>query len=293
MLQEAAYNYITLSEGALQNIAYALVFLGAAIAGYFHSSSTLIGRSKYFFCVGLIFFLVSLAQVAWLATPKALAEGYLWIFLYVDILSRMAGGYATTAVAKARSRDACGNAGRAVLAFVPFANLWLFFAPSMAQRDQKESKSFWRGLAAVAAGAILFALAMVCTIAINDKSNEMAKQFAEDETVASANLDLLARTKGIENALKSMTTQIPQKIDEVTTLLRVEADRNVLQYVYELSSSVNEIPYSFGGELIGDNCKNSVIIPLLKKGATIKHIYLRPDGSEIGTVHVTPQLCGL
>jgi hypothetical protein len=293
MLQEAAYKYVMLSEDTLKAIGYALLLLGAAIAGYFHTSSTLVRRGKYFAGIGLIFFLVSLAQVVWLSAPAAIAGGYLWIFLYADILSSMAGGYAIVVLAKARSRDAFGNPGKAFLALIPFANLWLFFAPSMVSEGQKRGTSIWRGLAAVVVGLVLFALSLICTVAINNRANEVAEQSSSDEKVQSASLDLIARTQGIESALKDMTSQTPQKIDDVTTLLRIEADRNVLQYVYELSSSANEIPYSFGGQLIGKNCKNNTVIPLLRNGATVKHLYLKPDGTEIGTVIVTRQICGL
>lgn len=292
MLQEAAYNYVTLSEEALKSISYGLFFLGAAIAGYFHQSNRATHRGMYVFWLGLIFLLVNLGQVVWLSSPAAIAGGYLWVFLYVDITSRMVAGYATTVVAKARSRDAFGNARSAILAFIPLLNLWLLFAPSANKAHEGRGAAMLRGIAAFAAGCILFAIAFALLEAINKQSDNIANEFTTNEGARTASVDLTVRTTGIEETLRGLTTQTRQKIDDVTTLLRTEADGKVLQYVYELSSSASEIPYSFGGTLIKKNCNDSTMATLLKNGATIKYKYLKPDGSEIGTVIVTRQLCG-
>ena len=44
-------------------------------------------------------------------------------------------------------------------------------------------------------------------------------------------------------------------------------------------------------DLVKQNCEFAVMRPAIEAGATLKHLYQRRDGSEIGTVTVTQQLC--
>ncbi len=44
--------------------------------------------------------------------------------------------------------------------------------------------------------------------------------------------------------------------------------------------------------LVQHNCTYEALRPVIEAGATVEHVYQRTDGSEIGVVTVTRDICG-
>ena len=108
-----------------------------------------------------------------------------------------------------------------------------------------------------------------------------------------ASMDIMLRGQGLEQTLHEMAAEVPsQRVDETTILLRVESEGTVLRYVYEVTTSATALPVSMRMGLLKQNCAYDAIRPVIEAGATIEHVYRRVDGSEIGAVTVTRQICG-
>jgi hypothetical protein len=106
-------------------------------------------------------------------------------------------------------------------------------------------------------------------------------------------IEMILRSQGLEETLRKLAAGVPsQKVDESTTVLRVEGVGTTLRYVYEVSGDMAGIPDSMRSGLIKQNCTLEALHPVIEAGATVEHLYQRKDGSEIGTVRVTRQICG-
>lgn len=108
-----------------------------------------------------------------------------------------------------------------------------------------------------------------------------------------AGIDMMLRGQGLEQTLRQMAAEVPsQRVDETTTLLRVLGDGTTLRYVYEVSTNPDALPMSRRLGLVQQNCTYEALRPVIEAGATVEHVYQRSDGSEIGAVTVTREICG-
>ena len=85
--------------------------------------------------------------------------------------------------------------------------------------------------------------------------------------------------------------ETPMVVDETTTLIRMEYDSTVLRYVYEVSNDPDSLAASMRSGLIRQNCGFKPLTPFIQNGVTLEHVYLRKNGSEIGTVTVSKVIC--
>jgi len=128
---------------------------------------------------------------------------------------------------------------------------------------------------------------------IQEETNRMVAEAENDPAMLRAGIDMMLHGQGIEETLRLMAVGVPsQRIDETTTLLRVEGDGRTLRYVYEVSTNPEALPMSIRTGLVQNNCTYQALRPLIQAGATIEHVYQRTDGSEIGVVSITRDICG-
>lgn len=81
-------------------------------------------------------------------------------------------------------------------------------------------------------------------------------------------------------------------VDEVTTLLRVEALGRELRYTYEVDPAQDFLSAEMRLGLLRHNCADAGLTEVIDAGAVIRHVYQRRDGTEIGVVEVTRAACG-
>jgi len=72
----------------------------------------------------------------------------------------------------------------------------------------------------------------------------------------------------------------------------VLGDGTTLRYIYEVSTNPEALPMSMRMGLVQHNCTYEALRPVIEAGATVEHVYQRTDGSEIGVVTVTRDICG-
>lgn len=295
MLEEIALQYVNQSEESLRLIGYGITIAGAVIAAIFHKNRTELQRAPYFAYSGLLFLIVAASQLVWLGSVPAMVGHYLWVFMVIDVAIGLAAGYAYGVIAMARSRDAYGHARMAVLAFIPFANFWLLLTPSKSDVSANRAPTIplLTGVVGVLTGFVLLGAGVALSTYIKVEGDRMAAEARDDPAMQQAGIDMMLRSQGLEQTLAMMAAEVPsQRVDEVTTLLRVSSQGTTLRYQYEVTSGATALPESMRTGLVRHNCTNEAMRPLIEAGATIEHSYLAPDMSLIGTVDVTRELCG-
>ena len=296
MLEDIAIQYVNQSEDSLRLIGYAITVAGAVIAGIFHNSDSELRRAPYFAYSGLLFLIVAASQLVWFGSFTAMAGGYLWVLLLVDVAVTLAVGYAFCVIAMARSRDAFGHSRMAALAFIPFANFWLLLTRSKndASANHVPSIPLLTGGVGVLTGFVLLAAGVAVTAFIKVETERMVVAAQDDPAMQKVGMDMMLKSGGLEATLREVAlgVQTPSKVDEVTTIVRVVGDGSVLRYVYEVDSSATSLPDTMRTGLINQNCNFAPLRPLIDAGATLEHLYQKPDGTEIGVVQVNSAACG-
>ncbi|AXS39599.1 hypothetical protein [Breoghania sp. L-A4] len=97
----------------------------------------------------------------------------------------------------------------------------------------------------------------------------------------------------LDRTLTTMAAQVttPRVVDKTTTLLRIEAQDAELKYIYEMDPPMDFLSAGMRVKVQQHNCTLDGLIDIIDAGAVITHLYLRKDGSEIGDIPVTRQVC--
>ena len=94
----------------------------------------------------------------------------------------------------------------------------------------------------------------------------------------------------LQNTLKKMAIGIQaQRLDDVTMFLRAKSTGTTFKYEYEFTGK--EFPSLFEYQLTAKNCSYNVLRDVIDIGATIEHIYYRPDGRDVATITITKDDC--
>jgi hypothetical protein len=293
MLEEFAFGLLNRSEGELTVLGLLLTVAGFVAALAIRRGATLsLRRVPYFIWSAAVFGLASALPLAWLLTIEAAQNGVLWTLVALVYGGIFAFGYAYGVLGHARSVNAYGDGGSAWIAIVPFANLVLFF-----KRPADWSKGTLGKLALGTLGVVFGLFLMLLGAGIGkvaeQRAGAMVLRAQNDPEMQQISINMMLTNQGLETTLRQMAAEVPsQRVDEVTTLLRVESAGSVLRYVYEISTDVAVLPASISQGLAQSNCLFELMRPVIEAGATIEHVYQRVDGSEIGTVTVTRQVCG-
>lgn len=296
MLEDLALQYISLSEDNTRLLGFAFAILGGVLAGVAHRSTTELPRAPYFAYSGLLFCVVSAAQLIWLAAVPALTGGYVWVLMVIDLLARVVVGYGVGVIAMARSRDAYGHGRMAALAFIPIANFWLLLTPSKNQlsANRVQSIPLLRGGAGTIVGFVFLFLGVGIGAYIRAETERMAVAAQDDPAMQEAGIDMMIRASGLEATLKELALGVPtpSKVDEVTTIVQVIGDGTILRYVYDVASDVSTIPETLRSGVTSQNCSYVPFSSLFAAGATIEHVYRKTDGTEIGVIQIDNDACG-
>lgn len=297
MLEELAFRFVNQDESSLNATSYGLVLIGAVIAAFTVRSNTEMTRAPYFAYSMLIFLLVSATQIVWLQSLPAMAGGYLWVLMLVSVAASILGGFFLCGIAKARARDAYGNARLAALAFIPLANFWLLLTPSKnaVSANRTPTIPLLTGVNGVLTGLILLIGAIGIGGFVKIQQEKLGQQAQTDPVAMQAGMEFLIRSGGLERALKSMAEQAetPFVVDEITTIARIEADGTQLRRTFVVDLENGTMTDEFRQGSRSQVCANQPFKPLFRAGANFHEIYVGRDGREIGTVVVTPQDCGL
>ena len=294
MLEDFAISFTNQSEAALMAWDIGLSLLGFVLALRMRRNSQWsLRRVPYFLAFAGIFVLSSaFLPLAWMATFEAMKHGVLWLLVASIFLGGVAYGYVYGVISHARSVSGYGDGGSAWMAFVPIANLFLLFKAPI-QKDETTSAARMAGnFVGVVLGLVLLALAQGITKVGDDVLNNMIERAETDAELLSISTEAMLRAQGLETTLSQVAAEVPShKVDETTTLLRVEARATTLRYVYQVDTDAQNLPASVRRGLTKHNCTYEALAPVIQAGATIVHFYGRSDGTELGTVTITQAVC--
>ena len=287
-MEELAFQYATLSESNPRALFWGISVLGALVAAFTAKSQSELQRAPYYALSGfylLVMALVHMGAMSFLVS--AIAGRFFWVIVGVEILIFLAFGFFLGRIAMARSRDAYGHSKGAILAFIPFAALWLLFTPSKKEisADKVPAIPLISGGLGVLSGFVMIAVA-IAAMAYTQVEAERVMKKAVAEGVFNE------RFLGQTLAQMAAEVSTPVTVDEITKLLRIETSGQTLRYVYEISSDPEALSISMRTRLTQQNCTYDGLRPVIEAGATLEHLYLRTNGSEVGTVTVTRQICG-
>ena len=288
MFEELAYQYADLSEANPRAVSLAIIAVGAVIAAFVTRSKTELRRAPYFALSGLLFLLLSGASMFTSAfIVQAIVGGIFWVIVALEVLATIVFGFFLGRVAMARSRDAYGHGRAAVLAFIPLANLWLLLTPSKTEvsANRVPTIPLLTGGVGVFVGFVMLAAGGGLT---------GYSQMEVERMIENATSEGVFERVILDRVLKEMAAEVatPMIVDDITTLLRMEADGDTIRYVYEISSDPETLSISMRAGLVQQNCTYDALRPVIEAGAIIEHLYLRRDLSEVGTVTITRTICG-
>lgn len=293
MLEDYAIALTNQSEGVLTLLGLGTLVVGFIVALSVRSDAIWsLRRVPYFIMTAAAIAFISAAPLAWLLTFEAMKNEILWVLTASMFLGIAAFGYVYGVLAHARSVNAYGDGSGAWMALVPFANLVLYF-----KHPLEFTKSGWAGFAlnfvGVIFGFFLFGIGQVLTEVSDEALEGMARRVENDPELITLSIEGMLRSQGLEDTLRQMAAEVPsQRIDEVTTLLRVEGEGKTLRYLYEVSTDVRVIPISMRLATVQQNCTFEAMRPVIEAGATLEHVYRYHNGSEVGVITVTRQICG-
>ena len=118
---------LLLDEIELFFIAYGLIILGGVIGSLIFTVRSSLRRVAYFCWFAVLYFLLIVSQMILVAMPTAADGGYLSALIIVAFSLSFVYGAALYYISTARSNHIGEGANNVWLAFVPIANLWLFF----------------------------------------------------------------------------------------------------------------------------------------------------------------------
>lgn len=293
MLESWAYSLIGLNEAQLTGLGIVLTIVGFLAALFLRRGAKLsLNRAPYFFLYASTFGLVSALPSAWLLTPMAMQSGALWILVAFVFVAVAMGGAAFGVISHGRSVNAYGDGSGAWMAIVPIVNFVLFF-----KQPKEYAPGTWGSSSmsffTVICGFVVMVLGVGMGKQAEKSIEDLARRAESDPQMQETSVEMMVRAQGLEKTLQQMAAEVPSsRIDEVTTLLGVESDGAKLRYVYEISSDIDSIPYSFRLNLVKQNCAYAALRPVIRAGAQIEHVFQRQDMSQIGTVAITRELCG-
>lgn len=296
MLEELAIRYISQTAENLRLIGYGLVVAGAVLAGVTWRGTLAISRAPYFAYTGAIFLATAVASVVWLNSLAAIAGGYVWVFMAMDVFVLIAAGYALCVIAMARSRDAFGHNAGATLAFIPLLNLVLLVARSKKGRDinRVPTPPLVTGGIGVLFGVVALAAAIVLQAFVTIESQKIVEDAGQSEEALAAGNTMAVRQFGVEAVVQQLAAEIqePMQVDEITTLVRAEADGRTFRYVYRVDTDQKGLSDEFTQGLRVHFCTYKPFIPVIQEGGTIAAVYFNVNSEIMGEVYSSAAVCG-
>ncbi|MBL4645431.1 MAG: hypothetical protein JKY99_03105 [Rhizobiales bacterium] len=287
-MEKIAFEYASLNEGLLNLVYYGVLVLGGAIGGYLDKTKVFLLRVPFFVAMAMIFLAVTIFNLGllYLIVPSA-ESGFFWFLLLIDHIVIAFAGAILAHYAKARSRDIFGHSWGAILAFIPLIGLYLLLKESRIQgpRLRKRLTYVLRGGVGVFVG---FAVAL---------GGAAIRAYTEQQVIEMQTEGRGTATKSDSKLEKYITAiadsiELPRRIDDITTLVKMRVDGVTLIYSYEILVGPEGIVLDRRMRIVKDTCKYDFFVQIIKAGGEIKHEYVNPEGASVGEITVASSICG-
>ena len=287
MLEVLTFNYGMLPQAAMLLVRFVTMLVGAVLAALLLGTPTEpLSRSHYFLRICIATALLTAAQLSWLFHAQSLRAGVSWLMMASDFAAGLAFGAYQFRIAQQRSLDAYGHYGRAWLAFVPIANLFLVFQPS--QNPGAAPRSGW----AVAIGlafAVLSRLSAPYLVAEVEQRTATAMQDPGFQAIADI---VRIRAIGTAAALDDLIVAegAPVQIEPGLTLTAVTRADLHLTYAFAFDQADAVALAADYRALVTQNFCGA-LMSYLTAGASASLQFNRADGLDLGRVEVSLAEC--
>lgn len=294
MLEELALHLAAQTEVTQVRIGLLLFLTGAIAAAIVRKSEARLARAPYFAGMYLIAFCVAIVNfISWIWIIPAITGGYLWITTLMWFAALFASGFFYCRITLARSRDAYGHAWMALLGFIPLVGFWLMFKRPRPKDEMSTDHvlaiPLLSGGRGVLVGFSLWIATAFAWLVVNNLAQEPGQQL---NLVSS-----MVHSHGPERTLHIMAGWMSSKersrIDEVTTLAKVEVIGTQLQLTYIVDDEgVGPPTREFHAIAQNMICSNFSFMPIMRRGGSVAQIYLDRHGRQFDAILVTPRDCG-
>ena len=291
-MEEFAFAYANSGEWIPRIVAWGVMSVGGYIYAQRPAFSFRLRPSSYFLLCCLLYALVMVGELIYLAAPEAMAGQYLFWLMVANHLIYLGFGYLYGAIAVARSVDGYGDKSKWFYGFIPLVNLALLFKPSTERSDKGPVLRWGSALVMVFAGFVLFGFGKGLE---NNLETLLASRFSEaanNTDVANKIAEATLAAQGLADALRQAANEVktPTRLDEITTLTDIKATDDSLEYVYTVDTELNSLPDAFLKKVMVNYCAGA-LQPFLNIGATIKATYQTATGAQLGDVWVNRERC--
>jgi hypothetical protein len=238
-----AFDYLLFAQGK-ESYAYLIIIIFATLIGLLNKVDFRMQRGTMFLNVALVFLgSTLLGTLFWSLVPSAIASGYLFLLVTIEIFIFAIVAYAFIIIGKARSNDICGHSNYVAFILIPFAYIWLQFTPS---KDKMivEIPAFLNGVKAVFIAFIVYAIAIGHSLDIEQSAQSFSDKIDSktQELIRIKYFEYYAKRKGIEYALEYYKTLDKELIGkEIDKIIVTDIDTEKNQLTYTLKVNNNEI----------------------------------------------------
>lgn len=245
----------------------------------------------------LLLLAYNLLQFIWLGSDAMIRGGYFWAGAASDLVSGLLCGGLVGFLAKARSRDAFGHAGWAILAALPPLNLVLLASPSREQ-GTAQGRVLFAGvqMPTMAWVVIVFVLSGITNglpKVLDREMERMSEHPPDDPAYVAAVQALVIGANGVEAFLDSVAEgeQAPSQIDSDLWLLSVRRGGTTLHFLYALEADEGDtLSKAYEDQLRKGAC--AALGAAFTAGATAEyHFHRAKDRTEIGVIRVGRSDC--
>ncbi|QFT45372.1 hypothetical protein FIU97_02175 [Roseivivax sp. THAF40] len=283
---------LLLEESAIIGVAILLMVVGGLLAARIFDVGVAFRRVTYLWWIAGLYLLLMLSQFGWSAVPAAADAGLLSALVIMLLGTFALFGAGIYYGSAARSNDIGGDTSRAWLGFVPFANLWLIFSgrkdviPSRAPRSKVAR---WVLDPMLVIGALFI-------VAFSQGVEEVLEDTpAYDVADSQALVDLINQSQTLEESFEmeaeASGSQVPIRIDDITTLTDIRADGRTLHMRYDIAQQISGFRPGFEATLAIQFCDPEMFAADLGRGGTIAIEYYGPDGRLIQGYEITQSDC--
>ena len=295
-LNALAFRYAQFVEGAWY-WPYPVLLAGFLLGLLWPSPPLRLRRGPHWAIYLLLLLAYNLLQFLWLGSNEMIRGGYLWAGAAVDIISGLVFGGLGGFLAKARSRDAFGPAGWAILGAVPLLNLVLLAAPSRtgeaAQGPVLFSGLQMPTLAWVVTVFAISATSRALTGILETELDHMAANPPADDAYTLAVEAMIIEANGIEAyldlALQGL--EVPTQVDSDLWLIAARRQGAALHFTYAMAVEEGDtLSKAFRDETTRIAC--DALGRALQAGAAVEYHYLRlADKTEFDVISVRAPDC--
>jgi hypothetical protein len=146
----------------------------------------------------------------------------------------------------------------------------------------------------------LSALWLVLLIGITAVAGVIGKRFGDEAFVATVGRNSKPSDAAVVAALKqaaeTVTKTLPKRIDNLTTLISIQADKQPLMYKYQVNASLHEIDITGFSRQQQRNlnlsvCHQENMRHLIRDGVTYHYKYIDNSGEDIAKLAVDDAIC--